>query len=494
MRIALLVSPLVLTAAVGVARADVVHLTTGRTIQGTVVSDDEREVVVKTPNGKLTLPRALVARIERQSPGANLLALGRERAALGATDAARALFERAARDPDPAVAAEARQELEALERLRPGASADPDPSTPPPGRQPGGRGARGPDAGALPPLAGGDFVRGVRGREVVLALRAGSPERAHALLNEVEQESGRDASFRYLRGRAFEAQREDRHASQSYRAVLRAAGLEPPAGQRAAWLGELCRRRLAGEALGPTSPGVAREWRRIQTPHFAIYHPFERTERWFAEAPEEALRTALEVHGVRPSELVMSGRIQVFLFADADAYRAAGGPELAGGHAHVRLAPDGYLKRISAYPDRFFYTYTYRHEVAHTVLLELYPRMPAWAQEGAAVYVEPVRMRGAYRNIVAGKLADGTLPPLLKFLRDEVPRGANTLEVRAYYAQASVTYEALTKLLGEPRRVLATCQAFADGPEAALADAGLTLAELERAVEAVASDKVRDRW
>lgn len=483
--------PLLLTLG-AVARADVVHLTTGRSIQGTVIADDEREVVVKTPNGKVTLPRRLVKKIERQTKGATLLALARERAALGALKAAEELFARAAEDDDPEVAREAARELTAIRaKIAAGGVTSPVPAARS-GRR-SRRSARGSSQSSLPPLAGGAFVRSVRGREVVLALRAGDPGRVHQLLNEVEAEFVSDPSFRYLRGRAYELQRDETHARHEYELVLTAGGLKPVPVRPAAWLGELARRRLAGETLTATSPGVGAEWKRIETANFAIYHPFDSTEPWFAKAPEDALDGALDLYGVRSSELVMSGRIQVFLFPDAEAYKSAGGPELAGGHAHVTLAPDGYLKRISAYPDRFFYTYTYRHEIAHTVLLELHPAMPAWAQEGAAVFAEPLRMRGYYRRFVNGKLASGGIHPTLSFLRDEVPRGSNKEEVRAYYAQASVTFEALYRLLRTSGRTLSVCDAFADGPEAALDQAGLNLKKLQQEIEQVAADTTRDR-
>lgn len=51
----------------GVVRADVVHLTTGREIEGEVISEEGADpVVVKTPSGKVTLPRRIVERVERE--------------------------------------------------------------------------------------------------------------------------------------------------------------------------------------------------------------------------------------------------------------------------------------------------------------------------------------------------------------------------------------------------------------------------------------------
>jgi hypothetical protein len=113
------------------ARADVVLLTTGRSISGTVVSETKDQVVVKTPDGRVTLPRTLVASITRQGRGETLLAEARERAAAGAFDDAERLFEKATEDPDEAVARRARDELAAFRARREQAKAfTPAPSTP----------------------------------------------------------------------------------------------------------------------------------------------------------------------------------------------------------------------------------------------------------------------------------------------------------------------------------------------------------------------------
>lgn len=109
------------------------------------------------------------------------------------------------------------------------------------------------------------------------------------------------------------------------------------------------------------------------------------------------------------------------------------------------------------------------------------------------MFAEPLRMRGYYRRFVNGKLASGGIHPTLSFLRDEVPRGSNKEEVRAYYAQASVTFEALYRLLRTSGRTLSVCDAFADGPEAALDQAGLNLKKLQQEIEQVAADTTRDR-
>ena len=66
---------LLLAAHVG---GDVVHLKTGSALRGEVVSEDARSVVLRTPHSLLTIPRADVDRIERETPAQTLKGLARE--------------------------------------------------------------------------------------------------------------------------------------------------------------------------------------------------------------------------------------------------------------------------------------------------------------------------------------------------------------------------------------------------------------------------------
>ena len=132
--------------------------------------------------------------------------------------------------------------------------------------------------------------------------------------------------------------------------------------------------------------------------------------------------------------------------------------------------------------------------MAHTVLRELYPSMPIWAHEGAAVRVEPFGARGRYRLVYRGNKAEGKLAPLLTFLGDVVPRGETQLEVLAFYAYASVVFEALCRLRGGPRKALQLCEKIGKiGPIAALRKARLTLAKVEATADELAKDTTRDR-
>lgn len=475
-------SPLLAAAALLVAaalvQADVVELTTGRSISGTIVSEDDEQVVVKTPDGRLTLPRHLVKKITRQSKGLTLLGLARERAAAGAHEEAERLYQQAAEDPDPEVARRAREELAAYrerrERARRFTSS---PSTPMP----------------LPEGTKGEPLEGESLQDDLdrarLALERGQHARARRLLENLLAGNPDDPGLRYLHGRACELGHADGLAREAYLKVLGPAFTRD--GRETAWLGELARRRVAGEELGPTSPGVGPAWRRVTTERFVVYHPFERVETWFTSEPEAALRDVLDELAVQERELKLQGRIQVFIYPTADDYRAAEAMELAGGHAQSLPAPDGPLKMIRTYPDRGLYRRTYRHEVAHVVLSSLYPDLPPWAHEGAATYTEPLRSRAFLRQHVVGRAAKGTLPSLVDFMKGAVPRGDTVEDVRAYYGQAVTLFEALLRLCDDsPRKALQVCRRVArEGPERGLLTEGLSRTELQAAFDRVAADR-----
>jgi hypothetical protein len=479
----------------------VVHLKTGGSVTGTVVTEDSEKVVLKTPQGKLTFPRKLVKAIERQSKGETQLALARERARQGAFAVAVKLYERAAASSDKKAAEVAKSELETLRaRMRKEKKRAQARAASPWLANVKTRASKNGLAPTLPPLWGGAFVQEtVRAREVVLAIRDGDSRGAMRLLEGANEKYHQDSSYRYLMGRALEVGGRRREATKVYLGLIEgvtAANVRMPISQ----LNELARRSVSGparEQLSATSPGASDGWERIETPHFAIYHRFDRVDPWFADAPENALTHALKNLKIDSSELLLSGRIQVFLFENHAAYEAASGVLLAGGHAQTRYTPDGYLRKITSYASRSLAIDTYRHEVSHTLLLELYRAMPSWAHEGAATFVERQQKRVSMRAIHMSARALGTLPQLLDFLRGDIDRGADQAAVRMFYAQASVIFEAMTLLLRGPRPALELCVRMGKsgvGPERALAEVELTLDRLEKACLTVARDRKRDRF
>ncbi|MEZ6185000.1 MAG: hypothetical protein R3F62_08330 [Planctomycetota bacterium] len=458
------------------ARGDVVHLTSGRAIQGEVIEETATKVVVRVPgSGKLEFPRKLVRSIERTDAGASRLALARERRKSGALDEARRIYRALAEDPDPAIREPARRELAELER-EVGAR-----ETPP---QEGGAA---PPAGpvAEPGVPEGAHTPWSKG---VAALREGRLEEAEAIFRQLLADAPSSRRYAYLYARTRELQGERAEAGKRYRALV--GDLGKRSGLTPAWLGEVARRQLGGEGLEADSPGVGERWRRVEAgPDFVIYHPFPKIEPWLRAAPEQALEHVLERLELKRAELAWSGRTQVFLFENKRAYEQADGMQLASGHAQQFPAPDGLLIQIRAYPLRSFYQTTFPHEIAHGVLFVFAPTLSGWAHEGAAQFVESSRARAQARGAVRGAEAAGTLTPWASFLAGARARGDDQAAVSVYYGQALVAFEALVDLAGGPREALAWCVELSTlGVEPSFARRRVSWDRFEQALDRAAHD------
>ena len=432
----------------GLARADVVHLTTGRSISGEVIKEDDQSVVVKTPDGKLTLPRRIVARIERQSRGETLIELARDHDRAGATDKARALYERAAESDDPEVAERARAELARLERRRERAKTFRDaPRTPlalPPGIE------------GLEPLEGKTLQEQLdRGRK---ALEDGIPRRALRLLEPLQAAAPDDPNLAYLRGRALELQDDAEGAGPHYRQaagrLFRRDAREP------AWLGELARRALSGEDLQRDSPAVERDWQRDADKHVAVFHRLADPPSWLVSDAEAILLRGLQRLEIQYRELQLAGRIQVFVVPQAD-YRFAA---RFAQHGDYPVAPDGHVVKVYATAERSTYQRALEHEMGHLAAFEVAPELPRWCAEAAAIHAEGPEVERAWRGRAAQR-ADAW-PELEAFLAGDVDRAADP---RLFDAYACLLFESLCVLKETPRKVFKLALLVAeDGPRETL--------------------------
>jgi len=529
--------------AVAVARADVVHLANGRSLRGEVVEETPGRVVVKTLDGRLTFPSEQVVRIERESRAETLLALARRAARDGDPAKAEATYaraiEEAERAGEPAVAERARAELAALPEERP--EAEPGDRAPGPDQEPrwGGegdpfaleeeeealvrellaavaehpelrprlvrtlyeRGRRRHDAGDCR-KAVADFARAaahadaegraaLRGHEhrcrlevASRALRRGDAALAHAAAEAVARAPADDRlgpEAWYLLGRAFEELRRDESAREAFLEGL--AGTPAADEDRdLASLRELARLRSVGVPIDETTPGVGAGWRSIRTRHFAILHELEAPAD-LGERLEEARTEVLERLGLEVDE---RAGIAVFFFADRASYQASpGARRWMAGHA-TRLRSDrDVISAIYLYPggnlaDRI------RHEVAHIITFDALDDavLPAWGAEGVAIYAESAAARAMrHRTAVQLDRVDGLRPLDEAFGRMLTPLGDERREILTFYTQAALMFEVLADRVGVARALEALRRVNAEGPAAALREAGWTLDGFAAAVE-----------
>lgn len=449
------------------AWADVVYLKTGGTISGTVVKESAKEVVVKTPDGKVTLPRHMIKEVVRQTTGQTLLALARERAKAGAYADAERLYLKAAEDPDAEIAAAARRGLRAMK-----------------GRIAGTKKHRVtvrnpwplPEGVSGLPIEGDSLqIQFDRARR---AIEAGDGGRALRLLRPLLDSKPDDSVLGFLVGRAHELSGAREEAKAAYLEVTGARSLN--AGRPAEWLCEIARRKLSPEPLGSRSPGVGKAWRRIETRHFAVYHTGS-APSWVAADLERALVDCLEVFELEPRRLFFAGRILVFLFDGPSERRERVGRRPMP-HAQQVIAPDGAVQSFSAYAEREFFRREVRHQVAHAVVADVFPDLAPWAAEGAARFAQPLDARRKLREGVAVRRRAGTLAPHADLWGGALARGTGPIEQQAFDGHALAVFESLVGRL-RVKPAFKLCLQLARDGEGAFERFGLTPEEVAALVD-----------
>jgi tetratricopeptide (TPR) repeat protein len=428
-------SVLVAILLLGAARADVVVLKSGGTISGTVVKDTPTEVVVKTPSGKVVLPRRLVKKVVKQSGGQTLLALANERYKAGALDEARKLYQRAAKDSDPQVAARARAGLAKLGRRDAKVS----------------RYRKAPRWPLLLPkgvtgkaLEGGSLqVQFDRARR---AIEDGRGQRAVALLAPMVEGHPQQGVLRYLHGRALELAGKLEPAREALGVAAGRSDKRP-----LAWLRELARRRTSGEVLKGSTPGRSQStWKRRQTARFAFYALHEMDDSLVGSG-ESLFQEVLSALDVRVREVPLPGRIQVFVFADGPSLgeaRRAGLPE------GRRMAPDGPLWMVAATAARL--RSALRDAIGQAAAETVFPGLPTWARVGTAELLAPAGERR--EHLTQARARRKRLVTFDDLISGKGSEGETATARRSFRAQAGIVLELLKEERKTLRKALKLCQ------------------------------------
>lgn len=402
------------------ARGDVVHLTNGRTLSGEVIHADDQEVVIRTPQGKVTLPRRLVSKVERTSADATLLELAKERLAGGARTEAEALLRKAAASSDPAVAAQAKARLAELEAKAESAARRKDePRTPFP--LPG-------DVSGTPSEGATLQVQLDRARRA-LDYRDGL--RARALLEPLVSQNPAQAQLRYALGRALALSGEAEAARAAYEASLGRAARrlsERPF----EWVEDLARRGAAGEELGPNAPGGSARWHRVAGVEVAIYSLHELDPR-LARRLDALATAARRTFDLRARESDLDGRIQLCLGLNRRELK-----DLGEAPAPRALTIDGVLWRHRLLASEL--SSSAPGILSRAILERAVPGTPGWATAGAAARLGSDEERAA--ALAAARARYGAQPPpLLGFLDGDpgAPEGGE--EALAYEGLCALVFD-----------------------------------------------------
>lgn len=529
------------------ARADLVHLKNGRQIRGEVVSENGEQVVIKTAEGRVTLPAREVERVERETRARRLLGEAREAARRQDRALARRLYGQsleAARAADEALTSkQAEEELAALEatpepeegtgrrvvlRLRPGEDPFQEeerqalvreleaalPQHPELREQllstlasrAAARHRQGECRLAISDwrrsaaLVDGQTRASLQREEERCRLEVASRALrvADGLLASVAAEPVRSsphAPFRqraqYLYGRALETTGHPTEAREAFLAAV--APVRLPESHDLAILRELARLATGGIPLGADSPGVAPGWKRITTPAFELI--------WLPQAGEAGAQAGTEMAALLEDCLARvlerlklgspreRGRVAVFMLPTLQAYRESpGARSWSAGHASRLRTEDEVIRTIYLFPGAGLEDRT-RHEIAHIVVGDAMDDapLPAWANEGAAIWAEGDASRRQRRAVWAGLRAQGQLRPLREALGQMLPPlGSDENEVLRFYVQAAADFEVIAGASGPERALKALVRVNDDGPEKALAGLGLTLDRVESNLEDLA--------
>jgi hypothetical protein len=325
--------------------------------------------------------------------------------------------------------------------------------------------------------------RAARLRACGQAIRERDGKIARLAIAGLVKEEPKDVRIAYLEGRALEVSGNPVGARDSFRRALDGVAIPGIAEMAVDWMRELARRRVCGQDLGPGSPGVGEQWRRVETAHFVVYH--ELGDDFTDEEPhafEDARAASLARLGLGDGD-VNGDKVPMFLFKSRENYVKGGGPEWAGGNVGIVTLEEGEVRTVYVFPGRHFETAVMQHEVGHILVGEAYPRLllPTWATEGVACYCEPDASRALRTRTAAGQAAAGTLVPLKDFLaRASLPNEQDQEGIKGFYAEATVVFAAIAAKAGSVKQALEVAERIArKGGDAGLRELGTDVAALE---------------
>lgn len=166
---------------------------------------------------------------------------------------------------------------------------------------------------------------------------------------------------------------------------------------------------LALTALACSSSGT---WRRVETPHFLLRTDLGASDAKHAGAALETTRDAL-VSAAWPHYKFKDVQTEVYVLANGLDFERYFGSKTAGLFLHTSPpmfflygSPSRWELRRSAHrPDDS----VLRHEMAHELSSEVWPRQPRWFAEGLANFLEPVFYAEDEQNVVLGGINFGAL-------------------------------------------------------------------------------------
>lgn len=234
--------------------------------------------------------------------------------------------------------------------------------------------------------------------------------------------------------------------------------------------------------MGVVSTSIAEdEWQVLKASHFLVY--YKNTPKDFANTVEETAENyyreiAKNLGFTLYKPWTWDERAKIYIYDSQEDYQASAKAPWSHGTAYAKD------KRIETFPMAHgFFDSTLPHELGHILFREFVgvdTDIPAWFEEGVAMYQERARRLGAHTQVKEA-IANETFIPLPELHETVLRYGTDPEIVQLFYAEsASVVYYMITEM-GKTRFVR-FCRELEEGKrfEWALKDVYVRFRDLEQ--------------
>jgi len=198
----------------------------------------------------------------------------------------------------------------------------------------------------------------------------------------------------------------------------------------------------------------AAEWKEYKRQHFIVYYknaPFDFVEAVAETSRQYYTEITSNLGFTRYKGWNWDERAKIYIYDNADDYVTSG---KQARWSHGVASPRD--KVIRTFPSAHgFFDSTLPHELGHIIFRELIgfkARIPAWFEEGVAMYQEKARRWGAH-DAVRKAIADETFKPLKELTITSLRRTTNKDLIHLFYAESASVVNFLISEYGQQRFV-----------------------------------------
>jgi len=212
-----------------------------------------------------------------------------------------------------------------------------------------------------------------------------------------------------------------------------------------------------------TMPVLAAEWKEYKRQHFIVYYknaPFDFVETVEKTSGQYYLDITSNMGFTRYKGWNWDERAKIYIYDNADDYVISG---KQARWSHGVASPRD--KVIRTFPSAHgFFDSTLPHELGHIIFREFVgfkARIPAWFEEGVAMYQEKARRWGAH-DAVRKAIAEGTFKSLDELTITSLRRTTNRDLINLFYAESASVVNFLISEYGQ-QRFVRFCRKLKDG-------------------------------